>query len=597
MHMFFRCAAIGALSLFLAACTLSDRDRGAGPIRETSSGRVVGESGPEDSVIYRDIAYAQPPVGERRWMPPAALNTPEQTITPLSEPVMCPQPQSMASGGAAGEYLGTEDCLYLDVYAPNSEGVSAPLPVMLWIHGGSNLTGHKGTYDFSRLAARQQVVVVVINYRLGPFGWFVHPALNGATLSESPIANFATLDMIEALHWTRRNISVFGGDPGSVTVFGESAGGRNVYSLLASPLADGLFHRAIAQSGHVRSVGMDEAYNFERQYPMVDRGSWEVVEALGLSEADTTAEGLRAVTTQALLGAYFELEEDHIQPLVIRDGVVIPEEGILAALADPEYAKRVPVMAGTTRDEITLWLGLSRYFVDVSYPLTQLLPAKLRIKDAEQYAFWVDMRSRGWKLGAVDEPFAAMSLAGYDALYAYRYDWDEQADNYFVPFSEILGASHASEIAFVMGAPMYGAIGDYMYPDTDSARDMTGIMMSAWGSFAHTGKPEIAGGPSWPRYDSALPAFMRLDVGDALAMSDDVPDRAALLDRVAETTALTALEQCLLVWELVTAVGVPDYPAYDTWQQGRCADVDAAGEKRRIREALEAEHGSVYFSG
>lgn len=597
MHMFFRCAAIGALSLFLAACTLSDRDRGAGPIRETSSGRVVGESGPEDSVIYRDIAYAQPPVGERRWMPPAALNTPEQTITPLSEPVMCPQPQSMASGGAAGEYLGTEDCLYLDVYAPNSEGVSAPLPVMLWIHGGSNLTGHKGTYDFSRLAARQQVVVVVINYRLGPFGWFVHPALNGATLSESPIANFATLDMIEALHWTRRNISVFGGDPGSVTVFGESAGGRNVYSLLASPLADGLFHRAIAQSGHVRSVGMDEAYNFERQYPMVDRGSWEVVEALGLSEADTTAEGLRAVTTQALLGAYFELEEDHIQPLVIRDGVVIPEEGILAALADPEYAKRVPVMAGTTRDEITLWLGLSRYFVDVSYPLTQLLPAKLRIKDAEQYAFWVDMRSRGWKLGAVDEPFAAMSLAGYDALYAYRYDWDEQADNYFVPFSEILGASHASEIAFVMGAPMYGAIGDYMYPDTDSARDMTGIMMSAWGSFAHTGKPEIAGGPSWPRYDSALPAFMRLDVGDALAMSDDVPDRAALLDRVAETTALTALEQCLLVWELVTAVGVPDYPAYDTWQQGRCADVDAAGEKRRIREALEAEYGSVYFSG
>ena len=597
MHMFFRCAAIGALSLFLAACTLSDRDRGAGPLRETSSGRVVGESGPEDSVIYRDIAYAQPPVGERRWMPPAALNTPEQTITPLSEPVMCPQPQSMASGGAAGEYLGTEDCLYLDVYAPNSEGVSAPLPVMLWIHGGSNLTGHKGTYDFSRLAARQQVVVVVINYRLGPFGWFVHPALNGATLSESPIANFATLDMIEALHWTRRNISVFGGDPGSVTVFGESAGGRNVYSLLASPLADDLFHRAIAQSGHVRSVGMDEAYNFERQYPMVDRGSWEVVEALGLSEADTTAEGLRAVTTQALLGAYFELEEDHIQPLVIRDGVVIPEEGILAALADPEYAKRVPVMAGTTRDEITLWLGLSRYFVDVSYPLTQLLPAKLRIKDAEQYAFWVDMRSRGWKLGAVDEPFAAMSLAGYDALYAYRYDWDEQADNYFVPFSEILGASHASEIAFVMGAPMYGAIGDYMYPDTDSARDMTGIMMSAWGSFAHTGKPEIAGGPSWPRYDSALPAFMRLDVGDALAMSDDVPDRAALLDRVAETTALTALEQCLLVWELVTAVGVPDYPAYDTWQQGRCADVDAAGEKRRIREALEAEYGSVYFSG
>ena len=462
---------------------------------------------------------------------------------------------------------------------------------------GSNLTGHKGTYDFSRLAARQRVVVVVINYRLGPFGWFVHPALNGPDLDSSPVANFGTLDMIEALRWTQKNIGGFGGDPANVTVFGESAGGRNVFSLLASPLANGLFHRAIAQSGHVRSVGMAEAYNFERQYPTVDRGSWEVVGALDLEAANTSAEALRAVPAHDLLRAYFELEEDHIQPLVIRDGVVIPAEGILAALADPQYAKSVPVMAGTTRDEITLWLGLSRYFVDVSYPLTRLLPARLRIKDAAQYAFWVDMRSRGWKLGAVDEPFAAMSQAGYDELYAYRYDWDDQADNYFVPFSEILGASHASEIAFVMGAPMYGEIGPFMYPDTDSAREMTRVMMSAWGSFAYRGTPQIDGGPDWPRYDSSKPAFMRLDVGDALAMSDDVPDRAELLDRVADTTALTSLEKCLLVWELVTAVGVPDYPAYAAWQEGRCAKIDAAGEKRRIREALEAEYGSVYFSG
>ena len=597
MKTFFRCAVTCVLSLFLLACALSDQDIGTGLAVETSSGRVFGGSGPEGSVVYRDIAYAQPPVGELRWMAPAAFNTPEHTIEDLSEPVMCPQPESMASGGAAGEYLGSEDCLYLDIYAPALSASSGPVPVMLWIHGGSNLTGHKGTYDFSRLAARQQVVVVVINYRLGPLGWFVHPALTGLALDEAPLANFGTLDIIEALRWTQANISGFGGDADNVTVFGESAGGRNVFSLLASPLAEGLFHRAIAQSGHARSVGMDEAYNFERQYPTVDRGSWEVVSALGLSAAQTTAAGLRDVPARELLRAYFDLEEDHIQPLVIRDGVVIPKDGILAALADPQFAKGVPVMAGTTRDEITLWLGLSRYFVDVSYPLTQLFPAKLRIKDVAQYAFWVDMRSRGWKLDAVDEPFAAMSLAGYDELYAYRYDWDEQANNYFVSFSQILGASHASEIAFLMGAPMYGEIGDYMYPDTDSVSEMTDIMMSAWGSFAYTGKPQIAGGPSWPRYDSTRPAFMRLDVGDALAMSDDVPDRAALLDRVAHTTALTTLEQCLLIWELVTAVGVPDYPAYDAWQQGRCAKVDAAGEKRRIREALEAEYGSVYFSG
>ena len=137
---------------------------------------------------------------------------------------MCPQPQSMASGGAEGDYLGSEDCLYLDIYAPGQAAVD--LPVMLWIHGGSNVTGHKGTYDFSRFAAREQVVVVVINYRLGPFGWFVHPALNGADLKTAPLANFGTLDMVEALRWTQRNITLFGGDRDNVTIFGESAGGE-----------------------------------------------------------------------------------------------------------------------------------------------------------------------------------------------------------------------------------------------------------------------------------------------------------------------------------------------------------------------------------
>ena len=509
---------------------------------------------------------------------------------------MCPQPQSMASGGAEGEYLGSEDCLYLDIYTP-AQAMASDLPVMLWIHGGSNVTGHKGTYDFSRFAAREQVVVVVINYRLGPFGWFVHPALNGADLRTSPLANFGTLDMVEALRWIQHNITLFGGDRANVTIFGESAGGRNVFSLLVSPASDGLFHRAIAQSGHVRSLTAGEAHNAEREYPMVDRGSWEVVQELGFSNAAIDAEALRAVSMDDLLAAYFALDEDHIQPAVIRDGVVIPEEGVLAALADPRYAKNVPVMAGTTRDEVTLWLGLSRYFVDVSYPLSKALPAKIRIKDPALYTFWVDMRSRGWKLGAVDDPLSGMREAGYTDLYAYRYDWDEQPDNYFVPFSEILGAAHASEIAFIMGAPMYGAIGDYMYPNTDSAAEMTEIMMTAWGAFARDGSPRLPDGRNWPRYNPETPSFMRLDVGGQLGLSDDVSSRDVLLSRVAGSDAVSELERCLLVWELLTAVGVPSYDVYGAWEDGRCATVDAPLEKRRIREALEAEYGSVYFSG
>ena len=582
--------------LCCAACTVPDPEPGTGISVSTSSGVVSAESGPEGSLIFRDIPFAQSPEGAGRWAAPGRLETPGQVISSKPEPVMCPQPQSMAAGSAEGEYLGSEDCLYLDIYAPG-QAAASDLPVMLWIHGGSNVTGHKGTYDFSRFAAREQVVVVVINYRLGPFGWFVHPALNGADLKTSPLANFGTLDMVEALRWTQRNITLFGGDRDNVTIFGESAGGRNVFSLLASPVSEGLFHRAIAQSGHVRSLTASEAHNAEREFPMVDRGSWEVVRELGLTNARVDAETLRAVSMNDLLAAYFELEEDHIQPAVIRDDVVIPQEGVLAALTDPRYAKNVPVLAGTTRDEVTLWLGLSRYFVDVSYPLSKVLPAKLRIKDPALYSFWVDMRSRGWKLGAVDDPLSGMHEAGYADLYAYRYDWDEQPDNYFVPFSEILGAAHASEIAFIMGAPMYGAIGDYMYPDTDSAAEMTEVMMTAWGAFARDGTPRLPDGRDWPRYDPATPAFMRLDVGGQLGLSDDVPSRDELLSRVASSDAVSELERCLLVWELLTAVGVPSYDAYDVWEGGRCARVDAPGEKRRIREALEEEYGSVYFSG
>jgi para-nitrobenzyl esterase len=582
--------------LCCAACTMPDPEPGSGMSVSTSSGVVSAESGPEGSLLFRDIPFAQPPEGAGRWAAPGRLETPEQIISSKPEPVMCPQPQSMASGSAEGEYLGSEDCLYLDIYAPG-EAAASDLPVMLWIHGGSNVTGHKGTYNFSRFAAREQVVVVVINYRLGPFGWFVHPALNGADLKTSPLANFGTLDMVEALRWTQRNITLFGGDRDNVTIFGESAGGRNVFSLLASPVSEGLFHRAIAQSGHVRSLTASEAHNAEREFPMVDRGSWEVVQELGLTNARVDADTLRAVSMDDLLAAYFELDEDHIQPAVIRDDVVIPQEGVLAALADPRYAKNVPVMAGTTRDEVTLWLGLSRYFVDVSYPLSKALPAKLRIKDPALYSFWVDTRSRGWKLGAVDDPLSSMHEAGYTDLYAYRYDWDEQPDNYFVPFSEILGAAHASEIAFIMGAPMYGDIGDYMYPDTDSAAEMTEVMMTAWGAFARDGSPRLPDGRGWPRYHPATPAFMRLDVGGQLGLSDDVPSRNELLSRVASSDAVSELERCLLVWELLTAVGVPSYDAYDVWEGGRCVRVDAPGEKRRIREALEEEYGSVYFSG
>ncbi len=584
----------------LLSCSAQDHpavSRSAGPDHtvSTTSGKVAATMGPEGAHVFRDIPFALPPEGDRRWRAPVSFERVNAMIEPLAESVMCPQPQSQASGLEAGDYLGNEDCLYLDIYTPGAQKEQSHWPVMVWIHGGSNLTGHKGTYDFARLAARQSVVVVVINYRLGPLGWFSHPALNGVQLDAPALANFGTLDIIEALGWTQRNISGFGGNVHNVTLFGESAGGRNVFSLLASPMADGLFHRAIAQSGHVRSVTRAQAHNAQRQDPRVSRGSWEVTEALGLDNDTVSAGALRGVSAPVLLKAYFGLDQWHIQPAVVADGVVIPEVGLQAALAEPRYAKNIPVMAGTNRDEITLWIGLNRYFIDVSFPFSKLFPAKLRLKDSALYDFWADMRSRGWKLSGVDVPLGAMQSAGYTELYAYRYDWDEQADNYLVPFSTILGATHASEIAFIMGAPMFGVIGDYMYPDTESAQKMTEVMMSAWGSFAREGAPRLANKIDWPRYEASSPAFMKLDSGDGLAMSADVPTLAMLLDQVAGSQVVSDLERCILAWEMLTAVGTPDYDAYLTWQSGQCAAIDASEEQRVIRDALEAEHGSVYY--
>ena len=209
---------------------------------------------------------------------------------------MCPQEASEVSGIEGDAIIGVEDCLYLDVYAPAQ--VSESLPVMFWIHGGGNTSGRKGTYDFSRLVAEQNVVVVAINYRLGPLGWFHHPAVNGGA---GAIANFGTLDIIAALGWVQQNIESFGGDAGNVTIFGESAGGHNVFTLLASPLSEGLFHKAISQSGYVKSMSMRQAFNRKREFEQIDAGSWELAEALGYDGDAITAEDFRSISSDRLL--------------------------------------------------------------------------------------------------------------------------------------------------------------------------------------------------------------------------------------------------------------------------------------------------------
>ena len=564
--------------------TLSSRE----PV-STDTGSVVAYQAEDNILQWYDIPYAQAPVGDLRWRAPKALPVTDAPIRRSADPIICPQEAGFVSGVEGESAIGSEDCLYLDVTAPAD--ADGNLPVMFWIHGGGNTAGHKNDYDFSRLAANQNVVVVTINYRLGPLGWFSHPALDNGP---GAIANFGTLDIIAALGWVQRNIAQFGGDKDNVTIFGESAGGHNVFTMLASPLSDGLFHKAISQSGYVRSMSPREAYNRNREFSEIDRGSWEFTGELGLDPETVSAEALRAIDSNTIISTYFGMPSDHRSPGIINDGVVIPSEGFAAALANPQYAKTdVPVMAGANNEEVTLWMGLNRYFVDASYPLTKWLPPKVTLKNPEMYKFWVRQRSEGWKAQGVDRPLASLEAAGYASLYAYRYDWNDQEDSFLIKFSEVLGAAHASEISFVQGKAMYGPIGSYMYPDTDSARDMTDIMMTAWGNFARDGQPGAVKGDAWAPYVSRAPHYMVLDSLGAHELRADAASMEAIFAEVADTDLMTADERCILAWELATALADPAYGAYRRWNGGECAAVDVRALRKSIREALEAEFGTT----
>lgn len=582
------------LAFLLSACSAPELKEAPNSQVATEAGPVRGFAGELPVLRWFDIPYAAAPVGELRWRAPQPVSARDEPVPRFGEPVMCLQQAGQTSGTEGESIVGTEDCLYLDVVAP-SDYAERQYPVMFWIHGGANTTGHKGSYDFSALAARQKVVVVTINYRLGPLGWFSHPALQAEAEGLDRSGNFGTLDIIAALQWVQRNIAAFGGDPDKVTIFGESAGGRNVYSMLASPLSNGLFHKAIAQSPTMQSYSLEQGYNAQKAFVHVDRGSWEVLEELGIDQRSATAQDLRSLEAPALLETYFAIYKDHASPLIFHDGSVIPEQGLLAALGDPRYAKNIPVLAGSNRDEVTLWLGLNRYFVDADQYLFGLLPPKIRVREPELFDYWVRQRGRGWKVRAVDDPLQGLERAGYENLYAYRFDWDEQSDNWFVPFSEVLGSSHASEIAFIMGAPMYGSVGNFMYPDTDSAQAMTSVMMNAWGEFARSGAPGTVEGIVWPRFSAASPEFMILDSGaDSVAVATDSPGIDGLLEEVAEPSSpLNSLETCILVWELLTAVADGAYEDYERWQDGRCSGVDVRAEKLAVRDRLTEEYGSA----
>ena len=512
-----RAASLGATALILAATPACGQSLAVTARFDGAS--FTGSALPESLVVYRGIPYAAPPVGSLRWRAPQQWVPPQRARSGNTFGPSCPQSPGLgvfyrniaaAFGRADSVHLPplrtSEDCLTLNVWIRAPHVRTAPMPVMVWIHGGSNLYGEGSStlYDGAKLAKRG-VVVVTINYRLGALGFLAHPALS----AESPqhaSGNFALLDQIAALQWVRRNISALGGDTSRVTLFGESAGSIDIMHLMASPLAAGLFQHAIAESGAPMGAMPTLA--------QAEKSGVALANALGV---DTSAGALAALrklpadsvvaTSMRLLGANPSLGA----PIV--DGYVLRE--MTGKAFDQGRAAKVPLLLGSNalemsslRTYVPLFARtVSNYAAWVTRTFGLFGPRLLSLYPAREdtEVELAVLRATTHLYMTCPTRFAAQGTARAGApTYLYQF-------TRVLPGGEALGAFHSAEIGYVFGTkeswlPLQAA--DYTLSDQ---------MQRYWVQFATTGDPNVAGLPAWPRYDTASDSHFEL--GTTLAAS------------------------------------------------------------------------------
>lgn len=470
----------------------------------------------EDVHVYRGIPFAAAPVGDLRWRPPQ----PAQPWTGIRECYAfgpaAPQKLSPMLATFPGMALGApmnEDCLYLNVWTPAKRS-EQPLPVMVWIHGGGYTmgAGSQRLYDGEDLAHRG-AVVVAINYRLGALGFLAHPELS----AESPHAasgNYGLLDQIAALQWVERNIAAFGGDKNRVTIFGESAGGGSVFSLLASPLAKGLFHRAIAQSGPTLNFVHLKKSNYG--FSTAEQMGVDFAASCGVAAGQGQIAALRQLDVEKLLKATPAMEENRadfdirgnlLRMAPVVDGWVLPEDAMTAF--SQNHINDVPLLVGANRDEGTMFslmakmpksadeysAGLERNFgsqapqVLAAYPAQDPAQAKKAVTEiVGDFIFVAPAR------------FVARTTSGGAPTWMYHFTRPPAG-----PTGKMLGAHHGAEIAYAMdNLELTSGVsaGDEQLRDT---------MVGYWLQFAASGDPNRQGLPEWPAYDPASDRCQVLD--------------------------------------------------------------------------------------
>lgn len=464
---------------------------------------------------YHGIPYAAPPTGDLRWAPPAAP-APWQGIRDASKPgPACMQPDRRGSFYDRGEAaFMSEDCLTLNVWS-RAARTDAALPVMVWIHGGSLINGSGSSYSGDFLTARG-VVLVTLNYRLGAFGFHARSELS-AEHPRGVSGNQGFRDQIAALHWVQENIGRFGGDASNVTLFGESAGAWSISALQASPLARGLFHRVIGQSGGLFqpmwyrdrvSSYADSAENLGQAF----------AQALAGEGGDTRLHALRQLPAQQVLMAFgSDPAFANVDALPIVDGEVLPAE-IHHIFARGEQAD-VPTLVGSNAYEGSTFLGFMQAYFGAGEAgfdnyIRTMLP---EVADAvyELYPTGHPAQARDSWIQAMSDarftwPMRLWAQGMEPALHhAYLY-WFTRVPPLTAQDQQEYGAFHGAELGYIFGDPkLFGA--------RPVAQDyaLAALMADIWTQFARTGDPNTEGLPPWPVYDSEQGHYMELGLQPA----------------------------------------------------------------------------------